>query len=134
MKKRLFLVLFSCIFALAAVLPVMAAGIDGTVELSSGSHVRWIDRLDLSHADAAPLLAFYNALAEGADNDGEADFLIEDHPEGYSFEVAKLTGTFTATTSGSGFMPDAYPISASFSPSITLVASSITGTFVTFVI
>lgn len=102
MKKRLFLVLFSCIFALAAVLPVMAAGIDGTVELSPGSHVRWIDRLDLSHADAAPLLAFYNALAEGADNDGEADFLIEDHPEGYSFEVVKLTGTFTATTATAG--------------------------------
>ena len=36
MKKRLFLVLFSCIFALAAVLPVMAAGIDGTVELMGG--------------------------------------------------------------------------------------------------
>ena len=96
MKKRIITVFLACTVLLAVALPTMAAGIDGTVELVSENRVNWIDRLDLSHADAAPLLAFYNALAEGADNDGEADFLIEDHPEGYSFEVVKLTGTFSA--------------------------------------
>ncbi len=98
MKKSLISVLMVCALLLAVTLPAAAAGIDGTVELKDTNHTAWIDRLDLTHTDAAPLLAFYEDLREGADNDGEDDFLIDDHGGGYSRDIVTLTGSFTASS------------------------------------
>lgn len=46
---------------------------DGTVDLSSGNHERWIDRVILP--DYA--MDFYDMLVEGSDNDGVSDILID---------------------------------------------------------
>lgn len=44
------------------------------VQLANGTHERWIDRIIIpSYA-----ISLYNALAEGADNDGVQDILIDD--------------------------------------------------------
>lgn len=94
--KRLLAAFLALLMLFAAALSVAAAGIDGSVELSSGNHTRWIDRLDLTHADAAPLLDLYEALEEAADNDGVDDFLIDDHTENYRYQIVTLTGTFVA--------------------------------------
>ena len=102
MKKRFCRGAFALLSVLAllfgAVVPAVAAGIDGTVELTPAAYVNWIDRLDLSHEDAAPLRAFYDRLIEGADNDGNDDFLIDDHTA-YAVDIATVNGTFT-TESG----------------------------------
>ena len=47
---------------------------NGQVDLASGNHVKWIDRVVLP--DYA--VDFYNTLAEGSDNDGIDDVLIND--------------------------------------------------------
>lgn len=47
---------------------------DGKVALRNGTYEKWIDRIDVP--DYARTL--YNTLAEGADNDGVDDFLIDD--------------------------------------------------------
>lgn len=51
-----------------------APAADGTVELIDGTAEAWIDRVALPSC----MRALYDTLAEGADNDGEADVLIED--------------------------------------------------------
>lgn len=48
---------------------------DGKVELKSGSHVNWIDRINVP--DYAVKL--YHTLVEASDNDGTADYLIDDY-------------------------------------------------------
>lgn len=49
---------------------------DGIVELNSGNHKDWINRLDLSEAQV--IKDFYDTLVEASDNDGENDCLIDD--------------------------------------------------------
>ena len=49
-------------------------GADDYISKTSGNHVNWIDRIQVSDAGKA----FYNAMAEAVDNDGTADFLIDD--------------------------------------------------------
>ena len=49
-------------------------GADDYVSKTSGNHANWIDRIQVSDAGKA----FYNAMAEAVDNDGTADFLIDD--------------------------------------------------------
>ena len=50
---------------------------DGVVELSPSNEIQWIDRIDLTEAEA--IRDFYDSLVEGSDNDGIDDYLIEDH-------------------------------------------------------
>lgn len=94
--KRLFALLFALLMLWGTALSAAAAGIDGSVELAEGKHAKWIDRLDLSHVDAAPLLDFYEALEEAVDNDGVNDFLIDDHAGEYLHRITTVTGSFTA--------------------------------------
>ena len=49
-------------------------GADDYISKTSGNHANWIDRIQISEDGKA----FYNALAEAVDNDGTADFLIDD--------------------------------------------------------
>ena len=50
------------------------AGTNAYVSLKNGNHADWIDRIDVP--DYA--ISLYNALAEGVDNDGIEDVLIDD--------------------------------------------------------
>lgn len=72
MVKRLTALLL-CLFTAAATIPPAAVAADKKISLATGNHIRWIDRLELP--DYAR--ALYTALEEGADNDGNQDFLIE---------------------------------------------------------
>ena len=69
---------------------------DGSVSLINGTATKWIDRLDLT-GDAAVMKDFYNTLVEASDNDGTADYLIEDkYFDGdHSIVVAEITGKLT---------------------------------------
>lgn len=96
--KRLFALLFALLMLWGTALSAAAAGIDGSVELAEGKHTKWIDRLDLSHVDAAPLLDFYEALEEAVDNDGVNDFLIDDHAGDYRHQIATVPGSVTASS------------------------------------
>lgn len=49
-------------------------GADDYISKTSGNHADWIDRIEVSDAGKA----FYNAMAEAVNNDGTADFLIDD--------------------------------------------------------
>lgn len=75
---------------------------NGTVDLKSGSYVKWIDRLDLP--DYA--LKFYQALEEAVDNDGKDDFLIND--DYFSKKPAEI---FEQETYAIPFM--CYPVTSS---------------------
>lgn len=48
----------------------------GPVPLKESREIRWIDRLNLTGFES--IRTFYDALAEGSDNDGDRDFLIDD--------------------------------------------------------
>lgn len=47
------------------------------VQLAEGTHEKWIDRI-LIPSEQSYARALYNALVEGADNDGDRDILIDD--------------------------------------------------------
>lgn len=55
-------------------LTVLANPSDGKLEIAAGTHIKWVERLDL------PDYAYdvYVALGEWTDNDGVEDYLIED--------------------------------------------------------
>ncbi len=80
----------------------------GVTALKSGTHVRWIDRIDVP----AYVTQFYAVLEEAADNDGYRDFLIDGRykngtaaPEGAYIRVqgrgALLLGTVARSASTS---------------------------------
>ena len=47
---------------------------DGKVDLTAGTHAKWIDRINVPDA----VKTFYSVLERAADNDGENDYLIKD--------------------------------------------------------
>lgn len=96
--KRFFAVLMALLLLVGATLPAAAAGLDDGVTLKEGQYTKWIDQLDLTGDEMKPLRDFYTALEEGADNDGADDFLIDDHAEGYMYDVVTVSGSFSAST------------------------------------
>lgn len=73
-STRLTASLLTGILFVACPISASASIIDGKVDIATGHHARWVDRLALP--DYA--IAFYAMLEKGADNDGINDFLIED--------------------------------------------------------
>ncbi|HIT01675.1 MAG TPA: S-layer homology domain-containing protein [Candidatus Enterenecus merdae] len=71
----------------------LTAAAGGTVQLSAGNHVRWIDRVDLP----AEVDDFYERLMEAADNDGVDDWLID--PAAYGETAAGIAGYRVAAAS-----------------------------------
>lgn len=66
------------------------AEVDGSVELIDGTAEKWIDRVILPDS----IRALYDTLAEGSDNDGDRDILIEDRyymDSNFSITVATET-------------------------------------------
>ncbi|MBO5159491.1 MAG: leucine-rich repeat protein [Lachnospiraceae bacterium] len=64
---------------------------DGQISLKSSNETAWIDRLELT--DASDIRSFYDTLVEASDNDGTADYLIDDsYLNGdYNLTVAEIT-------------------------------------------
>ena len=84
-----------------------ALGQNDQVKLADGTHVEWIDRLDLTGAEEYAI-PFYNWLVENSDGDGTQDALIDfthatkmDEGE-YAYPAVVSTGTvnFTFTPGG----------------------------------
>lgn len=66
-----------------------------SVEMKGTNEVQWIDRIAIPTGMETDVKALYNALAEGSDNDGEADILIDDsyfNLTQHSIEVVSVTG------------------------------------------
>ena len=100
-KKVIRLGLLACIIAtLVCVMSFVSkkpiAKAEGfNVSLASGTHEKWIDRLDLSTAQYAKDL--YDWLIENSDNDGEDDALIDVSKDRYL--IVKETINFSVDPS-----------------------------------
>lgn len=113
MKKRfknLAKYIFSVCIALAFAISVgfvsekTVASADGyTLSLASGTHEKWIDRLDLSSAQYAR--DFYDWLVESSDNDGVEDHLIDVTKQEH--QIVEIRQTFSTEGFGSHSLIDA---------------------------
>lgn len=73
MKKMIFAVTLGAIFLMVTSC-TFASSADRKIDLTTGIHMNWIDRMALP----AYALDLYKALKDGCDNDGKNDFLIDD--------------------------------------------------------
>ncbi len=83
------------------------------VKLASGSHERWIDRID--KAGHEYIVPFYQSLVEASDGDGTADYLIDDQYLSTKAEVNPMAKVSESSEVGDGvFIPSKDAPSAYF--------------------
>lgn len=81
---------------------------DGTMFVPDSTSVKWIDRLDTDGEAGDSVREFYRMLEEGTDNDGEADFLID---EAYFTPASYNSGDFAGVEKNiNGVAYYAYPL------------------------
>ncbi|MDE7245653.1 MAG: S-layer homology domain-containing protein [Oscillospiraceae bacterium] len=89
MRRRILSAFLAFCMALTLLPTALATEANGTIDLTSGYHEKWIDRLVLP--DYAKTL--YDVLEEAADGDGDRDYLIDDTYIDLSTGVVQLTGS-----------------------------------------
>ena len=95
-------VIIGAILVFALVFNYGYARADGGVQLSSGSHQNWVDRIDCTGAEYAR--DFYDWLIENSDGDGVEDALIDGSLP--NITVRTLEGTTYFDPSASGTMQE----------------------------